>query len=162
VEAEHQVEGSGRNTPGQHEKHQDDAKIIYLFFVCISCVSSVFHLCITFDIFCVSVVHHVCVCASVVFLYILCVTSLEKKRRAEVQRQQAMARLQNEMALKEQNSMTLELRAAVEEALSSWAISHFGGCLQGRREIYTESMVTEFLNHDLFVFICYIQIRLTR
>ena len=54
------------------------------------------------------------------YLYILCVTSLiEKKRRAEVQRQQAMARLQNEMALKEQNSMTLELRAAVEEALSA-------------------------------------------
>eukprot|EP00435_Cladocopium_sp_Y103_P045556 s836_g13.t1 len=33
----------------------------------------------------------------------------------QVQRQQAMARLQNEMALKEHNSMTLELRAAVEE-----------------------------------------------
>ena len=103
------------------KKHQDDAKIIYLFFVCISCVSSVFQVCITFDIFCVSVVHHVCVHQlNQLYLYILCVTSLiEKKRRAEVQRQQAMARLQNEMALKEQNSMTLELRAAVEEALSA-------------------------------------------
>jgi hypothetical protein len=104
------------------KKHQDDAKIIYLFFVCISCVSSVFQVCITFDIFCVSVVHHVCVCASVesvVSVYPLCHQSDRKKRRAEVQRQQAMARLQNEMALKEQNSMTLELRAAVEEALSA-------------------------------------------
>ena len=60
-----------------------------------------------------------CVCVHQLYLYILCVTILEKKRRAEVQRQQAMAQLQNEMALKEQNSMTLELRAAVEEALSA-------------------------------------------
>ena len=63
-----------------------------------------------------------CVCASVesvVSVYPLCHQSDRKKRRAEVQRQQAMARLQNEMALKEQNSMTLELRAAVEEALSA-------------------------------------------
>ena len=75
------------------------------------CASRVYLLCIT----CTS-----CVCVHQLYLYILCVTSLiEKKRTAEVQRQQAMARLQNEMALKEQNSMTLELRAAVEEALSA-------------------------------------------
>lgn len=76
------------------------------------CASRVYLLCIT----CTSCV---CVCASVVSVYPLCHQSDRKKRRAEVQRQQAMARLQNEMALKEQNSMTLELRAAVEEALSA-------------------------------------------
>ena len=87
---------------------------------------------------------------------------VSKKKKSRGAKAAGHGEASNEMALKEQNSMTLELRAAVEEALSSWAISHFGGCLQGRREIYTESMVTEFLNHDLFVFICYIQIRLTR